>query len=309
MALETIRRNVAEWPEVRESALSRELRLCRKVPAARRAPRARRLPGQPGIFRGLQDRDRSRTGVRCSVRADEIVLGERLAGQLWPGENPLGRIYRLPGAPARRVIGVAREISLPALDPELDRPEFYLPLNNTSRTLYLSLRCAGACPDPRTIDDRLRRVHPALSGRLVAAGEDAYAASSASTRDRPGVRHVRGVALLTAACGLFSVLSYIARRRRREFGIRQMLGASPRQLRQLILGQGVRVLSFGLGIGASGWMGSRPAARLTSLWRDVLDPLTWTVPLVLLMLTAFAAMWRPCRMAAYVNPVMLIREE
>ena len=88
-----------------------------------------------------------------------------------------------------------------------------------------------------------------------------------------------------------------------------MLGASPRQLRQLILRQGVRVLSLGLGVGAL--VGCAAVRLLGSLLYGVtaLDPLTWALPLVLLVLTAFAAMWRPCRMAACVNPVMLIREE
>ena len=136
--------------------------------------------------------------------------------------------HRVPAGQALAVerFGVAREISLPALDADLDRPEFYLALNNTSRTLYLSLRCVGACPDPRTIDDRLRRIHPALTGRLMAAGEDAYAAHLElphAIAQESGTFAV--VALVTAACGLFRVLSYIARRRRREFGIRQMLGA------------------------------------------------------------------------------------
>ena len=309
--LDTIRRSVAGWPEVRESAVSREL-----PPLSQGAGGEARSEGldgyrvSPEFFRLYKIAIVAGRVFDADGPLDEIVVGERLAGQLWPGENPLGRIYRLPGAPARRVIGVAREISLPALDADLDRPEFYLPLNNTSRTLYLSLRCVGACPDPRAIDDRLRGIHPALTGRLMAAGEDAYAVQLKLPH---AIAQVSGtfavVALLTAACGLFSVLSYIARRRRREFGIRQMLGASPRQLRQLILGQGVRVLSLGLGIGAVvGWAAVR---LLDSLLYgvNVLDPLTWILPLVLLMLTAFAAMWRPCRMAASVNPVMLIREE
>jgi hypothetical protein len=309
-ALETMRRSVAGWPEVHESALSRELPPLSQAGGEARAEGVDGYRVSPEFFDVYRIAIVAGRAFDADVRADEIVLGERLARQVWPGENPVGRIYRPPGAPPRRVIGVAREISLPALDPELDRPEFYLPMNSTSRTLYLSLRCVAACPDPRTIDDRVRRVHPALSARLVTAGEDAYAAQLQLPH---AIAQVAGtfaiIALLTAACGLFSVLSYIARRRRREFGIRQMLGASPHQLRQLILRQGVRVLSLGLAAGALvGWAAVR---LLDSLLYgvNVFDPQTWAVPLVLLVLTALAAMWVPCRMAACVNPVMLIREE
>ena len=309
--LQAVRRAVAEWPEVRSSALSREL-----PPLSQGAggeARAEGLDGyrvSPEFFSIYGIAIVAGRAFEHGVSADEIVLGERLAGQLWPGENPLGRLYRIPGAPARRVVGVAREISLPALDAALDRPEFYLPLNSTSRTLYLSLRCNAACPDPQTINERLRRVHPALSGRLVAAGEDAFAAQLTLPH---AIAQVSGtfavVALLTAACGLFSVLSYIARRRRREFGIRQMLGATPSHLRRLVLGHGLRVLTLGLGMGALlGWAAVRLLDSLL-FGVNVLDPLTWAAPLVLLILTALAAMWGPCRMAVCVNPVMLIREE
>ena len=268
--LDAVRASVAEWPEVRVSALSREL-----PPLSQGAGGEARAEGLDGYrvspeFFGIY-------GIAIvagrvfdtAVGADEIVVGERLAGQLWPGEDPCGT--HLPDAGCT---GTGEWSASPARSAfrhwtlTLDRPEFYLPLNNTSRTLYLSLRCNAACPDPQTIDDRLRRVHPVLSGRLVAAGEDAYAAQL----DLPhAIAQVSGtfaaVALLTAACGLFSVLSYIARRRRREFGIRQMLGASPSHLRQLILGMACGSFARSRHRRPGG-LGSRPAARLTALWSE-----------------------------------------
>ena len=90
----------------------------------------------------------------------------------------------------------------------------------------------------------------------MAAGEDAYAAQLElphAIAQASGTFAV--VALLTAACGLFSVPAPIARRRRREFGIRQMLGASPRQLRQLVLRHGMRVLISRRQYRRPGWMG------------------------------------------------------
>ena len=204
--LDAIRRSVAVWPEVRESALSREL-----PPLSQGAggeARAEGLDGyrvSPEFFAVYGISIVAGQVFDPDGRLDEIVVGARLAAQLWPGENPVGRIYRLPGAPARRVIGVAREISLPALDADLDRPEFYLPLNNTSRTLYLSLRCVGACPDPRTIDDRLRRIHPALTGRLMAAGEDAYAVSSSFHTPSPRCLARSRGAVALSDCRLWSL--------------------------------------------------------------------------------------------------------
>jgi ABC-type antimicrobial peptide transport system permease subunit len=210
----------------------------------------------------------------------------------------------------RRVIAIAREITLPALDPAFDKPEFYLPMGTTSRTLYLNLRCWEACPPAEMMQQRIRRLHPALGATVVQPGEQPFAMQLELPSAIAQVSATFGiVAVLTASCGLYSVLTFIARRRRREFGIRQMLGASPRHVRQLVLRQGALVVACGTLIGViGGWIVSRSLSAF--LYGVVLlDPLTWTAPLALLAAASVGAMWLPCRTAAYANPVMLVREE
>jgi len=118
-----------------------------------------------------------------------------------------------------------------------------------------------------------------------------------------------GMAVLAAAGGLFSVLSYAVVRRRREFGIRTALGASPAQIGRLVLRDGTAVALTGLAIGAVGaWSLGR---ALMSLQYGVAmnDPRTWVIVIALLAVTTVLASWRPARHAMLVDPVLLLREE
>ena len=117
------------------------------------------------------------------------------------------------------------------------------------------------------------------------------------------------VAIVAAASGLFTVLSYGVSRRRREFGIRTALGSSPAQIRGLVLRDGLTVALAGVAIGsvAAWWL----ARGLASLEYGVspADPVTWSIVFGVIGVTTMAACWRPARQATDVDPVMLLREE
>jgi putative ABC transport system permease protein len=117
------------------------------------------------------------------------------------------------------------------------------------------------------------------------------------------------IAILAAAGGLFSVLSYAVSRRRREFGIRTALGASRRQIRRVVLREGVVIIGTGLGLGAI--MGAWLARALASLQYGITprDPVTWSIVLVLIALTTLAASWLPAAAASRLDPLVLLREE
>ncbi len=305
-----LREEVDRWPEVAASALSREIP---PLPASGGEAHVEDLEGyrvSPEFFSIYGITILGGQLFQSESDTDEIIVSERLAGVAFPAGQAIGGVFRWPGMRPRRVIGIAREITLPALDPAFDKPEFYLPMGATSRTLYLNLRCREACPPAETMQQRIRRLHPALSATVVQPGELPFATQLELPSAIAQVSATFGiVALLTASCGLYSVLTFIARRRSREFGIRQMLGASPRHIRQLVLRQGALVVACGTLIGIiGGWIVSRSLSAF--LYGVVLlDPLTWTAPLALLAAASVVAMWLPCRTAAYANPVMLVREE
>jgi putative ABC transport system permease protein len=120
---------------------------------------------------------------------------------------------------------------------------------------------------------------------------------------------IAGTALLAAAGGLYSVLTYAVGRRRRENGIRSALGASPRQIQRVVLQDGAMVAAVGIAFGAvTAWAFGRVLASL-QYGVTLADPVTWITVLVVLTSATVAASWRPARQAMRVDPASLLREE
>ena len=238
-----------------------------------------------------------------------VVVGERFARALWPGLDPIGRGFTRESQQFH-VVGIAREITHPSLDPRLDRPEFYARFAGVGGYAMMSLRCSSACPDPALIRQRLIAAHASVRVVEVRALEDVYLEQLARPRASAALGFAfAAIAVLAAAGGLFSVLSYAVGRRRREFGIRTALGASPVQIGRLVFRDGMGVAVAGIAVGAAAaWSLARALASL-QYGVTITDPLTWVVVLGLLGCTTAAASWRPAREAMRADPVLLLRQE
>jgi putative ABC transport system permease protein len=118
-----------------------------------------------------------------------------------------------------------------------------------------------------------------------------------------------GLAALLAGIGLYGVLAYQVVQRRREIGIRVALGASPQNVRWLVLGQGLRLTLLGIGLGLA--CGFVLARVLTSLLFGVPggDPLSYVTAASLLLAVALLACWLPARRATKVDPMIALRYE
>ena len=117
-----------------------------------------------------------------------------------------------------------------------------------------------------------------------------------------------GSGLLLVAIGIHGVIANFVTRRRAELGIRMAIGARPRDIVTLVVGEGVRPLVIGIGLGA---LAALAVARLAvSLVHGVAptDPLTYAAVGLLLLAIGVVACWLPARRAARLAPTAMMQE-
>jgi ABC-type antimicrobial peptide transport system permease subunit len=118
-----------------------------------------------------------------------------------------------------------------------------------------------------------------------------------------------GLALVLAAVGIYSVLSYSVRRRVREIGIRMALGATPSKVLQMVVADGMKPIFLGVAIGlAATFAFSRVVTSLLYGVRAT-DPLTFAGVALLLIAVGLLAAVLPDYRATRVEPVRTLREE
>jgi hypothetical protein len=116
-----------------------------------------------------------------------------------------------------------------------------------------------------------------------------------------------GIALLLASIGVYGVMAYLVGQRTRELGIRLALGATRGDIRGLVFRQGVALTAVGVAIGLAAAFGlTRLVARLL-VDVSALDPVTFIVIPVILVLAAVLAIYLPARRASRVDPVVALR--
>jgi len=253
---------------------------------------------------------------------NDVIVGEQLAKKLWPDGRAVGRTFTIGGHPTPYfVVGVAREIRSPSLDPLLDEPEMYHPLvverEGTAEAsafgsgqIFVALRCGSGCPGVDAIGRSIRELSAQTLIVRLGPMEEEYLKELARPRAAAAVAAIFAVvALLASAGGLFGVLSAAVARRRREFGIRVALGIEPARLTRLVLGDAVRLAAAGLVTGVIGaWLLARALASLT-YGVSPADPLSWAAVLGSVGASVLLAAWRPCVHAARVSPSELLRTE
>jgi len=245
------------------------------------------------------------------------VVNETLAREFFPGENPVGRFLMLPwGNPplALQVVGVTADVS------ELGAgmaptPTFYLPagLQAAQTTMSMVVRTTG---DPLAsvgaVRQALREVHPDIPMSQVATMNARLSDTITQPRFRATMVAIFAlVSLVLSAIGLYGVLAYLVRQRRRDIGIRLALGASRGAVRRLVLAQGMSLVAWGCAIGtAAALVGARAISSQGWLFEvGTADPVSLAGVILCLGLVALIACLVPADRAARVDPAEVMRAE
>ncbi len=248
-----------------------------------------------------------------------IVVSEALARTLWPGEaSVLGRGIRAQdGERVWEVVGVARDVRFEelTLDPE---PLAYFPLVGGGGEAVSTARSVAAVlvteADPlgfveparsalREIGPRIPLVDPTTVARIYG---DAMASTSFTVL-LLGI--ASAIALILGTVGIYGVISYVVSRRTPEIGLRMALGAPAGLVLREVMGQGMVLTGWGIGIGLLGaWGVSRILASLL-YGVSATDPLTFLGTAAGLAGVALLATWLPARRAARVDPLEALRSD
>jgi putative ABC transport system permease protein len=244
--------------------------------------------------------------------APVAVINETAAKHLFPGQNPVGKhIANSRDMLQREIVGVAADVKFNALNvasvEEMYLPMAQVPWPNTtllvrsqenSQTLVAAVRA------------KIAEVDPSLPVAGISSMEEVVDASVAQpklTMQFVGV--FAGFALLLAAIGIYGVMAYTVSARRQEMGIRVALGAGPRDILRLVVGQGMCMALIGVVLGVVA------SLALTRLLASLLfgvsaaDPLVFSIAAVVLGGVAFLACYIPARRATRVDPIIVLRYE
>ena len=243
------------------------------------------------------------------------VVSTGLAERLWPGEEPIGRRLRVaegsgestPGA-WLNVVGLVPDVTQWAGD---DIGELYVPLPQSLSfwTSVVVRHRSSTTAVVEGVETVLRDLDPEIPFYSVTDVEEAVALSRAPTRFLAVLLggFATFAALLTCL-GVYGVVAYAVRQRRRDVAIRMAIGAGGGAVQALFVRQAAGVVAVGL---AAGIMGGRSlGSALEGLLHGVSagDPLTFTAVTTLLGVTTLVATWLPARGAAATQPMEVLRE-
>jgi len=243
------------------------------------------------------------------------IVNEWMSRRYWPGEDAIGKrvcIDYRDGQPVwRQIVGVVNDVKHDGLAAST-RPQIYIPtMQFTHSGTILAIRAKG---DPAALANTIRRQVAALDRNQpvldIGTMEKVVSDSVADRRFQMTLLTIfAAMALILSATGVYSVMAYAVARRTREMGIRLALGAPPRDVLRLVVGQGMKLALAGVGIGLAAAFGLTRLMRGLLFGVSALDPLTFVAVALLLTGVALVACCIPARRAMRVDPLTVLRSE
>lgn len=237
------------------------------------------------------------------------VIDGTAARTLFPRGGAIGQRVTIGGG-EWEVIGVVAPLVEHGIDAR-PRAFGYVPLAFNPSSFGVMVR-ASLPPEAMlaTLRAEVQRLDAGVAIDSVRTMDEAMAASFTARRM---VRNLVGAfaatSLLLASIGLYGVMSYSVATRRREFGVRLALGATPRAIRALVLRRGARLALAGVIAGLAGaFAGTRLIASLL-YGVSAQDPAVFGGAIVGLASVALLACWLPAWRAARADPWSALRSE
>ena len=237
------------------------------------------------------------------------VVNERLAARLWPGMSALGRRFEVGGRDYE-VVGIAEDGVYAFAFEDPRNFAYYAFAQRYRPAMSLHVRA----DDPASLGPAIRSIVADIDPNVAVQGVRLMQDVVRSNRFMPRfmARSIGGfalVGLLLASLGVYGMLAVHVARRRREFGVRQALGAKAAEILGLVVWRGARLAILGCGLGVAVAFAGAPGLRSLLFGVDPLDPLTFIgVPVVLIAVSVLASL-QPALRATRVDPSVTLRDE
>ena len=246
------------------------------------------------------------------------VISQSLAQRYWPNEDPIGKRIQFGNMDTDKrllhVVGVVGDVRDALLEREAQPTVYAFSLQRPQWWQVARLAIVvRANTDPETLVPALRSTVESLRSdapTTFTTLEQVFSSAFDARRFSLVLFGVFAVvALLITLIGLYGMLAYLVAERRQEIGIRMALGAQPRNVLRLVIGQGLKLVVLGVVFGLIG------AWALTRFMQSLLfgvtptDPGTFAAISLLLLLVALMACWVPARRATKVDPLVALRYE
>lgn len=258
-----------------------------------------------------------------------VIVSQSTARALWPGREAIGQTVAIdqddqsqtprkdePLLPSRTftVVGVARDVAGFRLA-EFEEAGIYVPINRNAAKTGLIVRVNS---DPelarQRLTESLSRIDPNMG--LIITMRTIARIETYLLQVGFWISMVLGAfALAFTVSGLFSVLSYLVEQRTKEIGVRMALGATSRNVTQLIMTQTSRPVAIGMLVGGGLAAGlatiliSIPAAATIAAVVRVLDPIAYAASLLIIIAACALAASIPAARASRVDPMQTLRQE
>jgi predicted permease len=268
----------------------------------------------------LRGRDLDDTDV--AGRPPTTLISASLAKQFWPNEDPIGKHISLTFFPGvvREVVGVVGDVKSDGLDQTRTPATLYFPLAQMSpssggpwRSFPMAL-IVRSTSNPSSlvsaVTNAVREADAEVPVRDIFTMDELLANSLSQQRFTLLLLGAfAALALVLAAIGIYSVLSYSVRRRVQEIGIRLALGATLSDVLRMIVFEGMRPALVGVALGIAGAIGLARVMSSLIFGVKATDPLTFISVAAILAAVALLASIIPAYRAAKVDPMVALRYE
>ena len=285
---------------------------------------AARTEGIPIHYDPVSDRFFEMVGTRITAgraveardlatQARVLVVNQTMARRYFAGRDPIGQVVRLRASdgPEYRVIGVAEDSVNEDLTEE-PVPYFYAPLEaDDYGEVALAVKTRGNASamagEVRRTLHGLNRDVPVIY--LATLSEHMRLATMSQRMTAGLIVSLGALGLFLVGIGLYGLMSFLVSRRAREIGIRLALGAPPRAVLEMVMGQGLRLTGAGIILGAAGAFLAARALRSLLYGVPAGDLASFAAGMAVVAVVACAATLLPGRRAAKVDPVTTLRTE